>query len=84
MIDNDATFAASVAPDLPSDTGRMIARWRALGCPYIELDAGVVISNLERWLYNNAPALRGLAGAGKGISLHRHLWRRFNGGMTGR
>ncbi len=55
MIDNDATLAGSVAPDLPSDTGRMIARWRALGCPYIELDAGVVVSNLERWLYNNAP-----------------------------
>ena len=55
MIDNDATLAASVAPDLPSDAGRMIARWRDLGCPYIELDAGVVVSNLERWLYNNAP-----------------------------
>ena len=55
MIDNDATLATSVAPDLPSDAGRMIARWRALGCPYIELDAGVVVSNLERWLYNNAP-----------------------------
>lgn len=55
MIDNDATLAASAAPALPSDAGRMIARWRALGCPYIELDAGVVVSNLERWLYNNAP-----------------------------
>lgn len=55
MIDNDATLAAAISPDLPSDAGRMIARWRALGCPYIELDAGVVISNLERWLYNNAP-----------------------------
>ena len=55
MMDNDATLAACVAPDLPSDAGRMIARWQALGCPYIELDTGVVISNLERWLYNNAP-----------------------------
>ena len=55
MIDNDATLAAGVAPDLPSDAGRMIARWRTLGCPYIELEPGVVISNLERWLYNNAP-----------------------------
>ena len=55
MIDNDATLATAVAPALPSDAGRLIARWQALGCPYIELDTGVVISNLERWLYNNAP-----------------------------
>ena len=55
MIANQATRAFSGSPDLPSDAGRMIGRWRSLGCPYIELDAGVVISNLERWLYNNAP-----------------------------
>lgn len=40
---------------LPTDTHRMIDRWRELGCPFIELEPGVVISNLERWLYNNAP-----------------------------
>ena len=55
MIDNAATLATSVAPALPSDAGRMIARWRDLGCPCIDMDAGVVISNLERWLYHNAP-----------------------------
>ena len=40
---------------LPTDTYRMIDRWRELGSPFIELEPGVVISNLERWLYNNAP-----------------------------
>ena len=55
MVLNDATLTFSVEPDLPTDAERMIARWRALGCPYIELDSGVVVSNLERWLYNNAP-----------------------------
>lgn len=55
MIANHAMQSFSESPDLPSDTGRMIGRWRSLGCPYIELDAGVVISNLERWLYNNGP-----------------------------
>ena len=55
MTVNDAVYAQAAATDLPDDAGRMIARWRALGCPYIELDAGVVVSNLERWLYNDAP-----------------------------
>ncbi len=55
MINDDTMYADSPAHGLPSDAGRMIARWRALGCPYIELDAGVVVSNLERWLYNDAP-----------------------------
>ena len=55
MIVNYATPANATARELPPDAGRMIARWRELGRPYIELDAGVVISNLERWLYNNAP-----------------------------
>ncbi len=41
---------------LPADAQRMIDRWRALGRPFIELESGVVISNLERWLYNNPPA----------------------------
>ena len=40
---------------LPVDGRRMIERWRELDCPLIELEPGVVISNLERWLYNNAP-----------------------------
>ena len=55
MMVNDETRVMAAVDDLPSDAERMIGRWRALGCPYIELDAGVVISNLERWLYNNAP-----------------------------
>ena len=55
MMVNDETRVMAAVDGLPSDAGRMIDRWRALGCPYIELDAGVVISNLERWLYNNAP-----------------------------
>ena len=55
MIVKDIARANFGERDLPMDTARMIDRWRALGCPYIELDAGVVISNLERWLYNNAP-----------------------------
>ncbi len=41
---------------LPNDAGRMIERWRDLGGPPIELEPGVVISNLERWLHNNPPA----------------------------
>lgn len=45
-------------PDLaiPADAARMIARWERLGRPAIELEPGVVVSNLERWLYNNPPA----------------------------
>jgi hypothetical protein len=34
----------------------MIARWERLGRPAVELEPGVIISNLERWLYNNPPA----------------------------
>ena len=55
---NTAAFVDPSAPALPADAARMIARWREVDCPYIELDAGVVISNLERWLYNNAPHTR--------------------------
>lgn len=55
MIDNVATLAEPSARGLPSDAGRMIDRWYELGCPFVELEAGVVISNLERWLYNNPP-----------------------------
>ncbi|MCY3691617.1 MAG: hypothetical protein OXI54_06000 [Chloroflexota bacterium] len=55
MIDNIATLAEPSAWGLPSDAGRMIDRWYELGCPFVELEAGVVISNLERWLYNNPP-----------------------------
>ena len=55
MIVNDATLAGTSAQGLPSDAERMIDRWYELGCPFIELEAGVVISNLERWLYNNPP-----------------------------
>ena len=47
-IDDDA--------QLPADARRMIERWRELGCPFIELEPGVIISNLERWLHNNPPA----------------------------
>lgn len=44
---------------LPADGLRMIERWRELGCPLIELQPGVVVSNLERWLYQNPPARGG-------------------------
>ena len=40
----------------PADAPRMIARWERLGRPAVELEPGVIISNLERWLYNNPPA----------------------------
>ena len=49
-IDNEADA------QLPADARRMIERWRELGCPFIELEPGVIISNLERWLHNNPPA----------------------------
>ena len=55
MILNDAIYANATAAEAPSDAVRMISRWRELGSPYIELEAGVVISNLERWLCNNGP-----------------------------
>ncbi len=50
--------ATRVNTDLavPADAARMIARWERLGRPAIELEPGVVVSNLERWLYNNPPA----------------------------
>lgn len=41
---------------LPADAARMIARWRQLGCPAIELEPGIIVTNLERWLHNNPPA----------------------------
>lgn len=41
---------------LPADAPRMIGRWERLGRPAIELEPGVIVSNLERWLYNNPPA----------------------------
>lgn len=41
---------------LPADASRMISRWERLGRPAIELEPGVIVSNLERWLYNNPPA----------------------------
>lgn len=41
---------------IPADAARMIARWERLGRPAIELEPGVIVSNLERWLYNNPPA----------------------------
>ncbi len=49
-IDNEADR------QLPADARRMIERWLELGRPYIELEPGVIISNLERWLNNNPPA----------------------------
>ena len=45
------------APDAwPADADRMINRWERLGRPAIELEPGVLVSNLERWLLNNSPA----------------------------
>lgn len=54
-------YAFSTSPTdtnfaVPADATRMIARWERLGRPAIELEPGVIISNLERWLYNNPPA----------------------------
>lgn len=40
---------------LPSDTTHLIDRWEELGRPAIELEPGVIISNLHRWLCNNPP-----------------------------
>lgn len=40
----------------PADAGRLIDRWEALGRPVIELEPGIGVSDLERWLYNNPPA----------------------------
>jgi len=42
--------------EIPADAARMIARWERLGRPAIELEPGVIVSNLERWLRNNPPA----------------------------
>lgn len=47
---------------VPADAPRMIARWERLGRPAIELEPGVIVSNLERWLYNNPPASRSTLG----------------------
>ena len=41
---------------IPGDAPRMLSRWEELGRPAIELEPGVIISNLERWLFNNPPA----------------------------
>ena len=46
----------NTALTIPADAARMIARWERLGRPAIELEPGVIVSNLERWLYNNPPA----------------------------
>ena len=48
--------AAANRSALPADAGRMIARWQQLECPAIELEPGVIVTNLERWLYHNPPA----------------------------
>lgn len=55
MIAHSAVFDSAPA-NLPSDAGRMIARWERLGRPAIELQPGVLVSNLERWLLNNTSA----------------------------
>ena len=41
----------------PKDAQRLIARWELLGRPAIDLQPGVSISNLERWL-NHWPTPR--------------------------
>ena len=53
-----SVYAAETNPTdrTPADAPRMIARWQELGRPAIELEPGVIISNLERWLFNNPPA----------------------------
>ena len=45
------------AHPVPKDAQRMIARWELLGRPAIDLQPGVSISNLERWL-NHWPTPR--------------------------
>ena len=40
---------------VPKDAQRLIAKWELLGRPAIDLQPGVSISNLERWL-NHWPA----------------------------
>ena len=50
------TASGSPTDLLPADAPRMISRWEDLGRPAIELEPGVIISNLERWLFNNPPA----------------------------
>ncbi len=47
---------------IPADAPRLISRWEELGRPAIELKPGVIVSNLERWIYNNPPATRGQLG----------------------
>ena len=51
-----STARANTSFAVPADAARMIARWERLGRPAIELEPGVIVSNLERWLYNNPPA----------------------------
>ena len=51
-----SAFLADTSFAVPADAPRMIARWERLGRPAIELEPGVIVSNLERWLYNNPPA----------------------------
>ena len=46
----------------PADAPRMISRWEELDRPAIELEPGVIVSNLERWIYNNPPVTRGQLG----------------------
>ena len=41
---------------IPVDAPRMVSRWEELGRPAIELEPGVIVSNLERWLFNNPPS----------------------------
>ena len=43
---------------LPADAHRMIARWETLGRPCIDLQPGISISNLERWLHKCHPVSR--------------------------
>lgn len=51
-----STAPANTSFAVPADAARMIARWERLGRPTIELEPGVIVSNLERWLHNNPPA----------------------------
>ena len=57
-----ANRTAAAEHPIPTDASRMLFRWDELGRPAIELEPGVIISNLERWLYNNPPASGGQLG----------------------
>ena len=35
----------------PEDADELIGQWKDLGCPHIRLEGGMIITNLELWIY---------------------------------